>query len=241
MEFISFQLKGRVGHFLRAEAGASALSYPFPPRTTIIGLIGAVLGLGKDEPQVKLEPACIAVSGKLPRTFWHRIKLRKEDPEYLSRMIRKTQKESETGKDYKATLILQEWLFEPAYTIWASLPEPYHGELAERLQHRRWHFQPSLGLSEMMADLVFSGKSEAVALLEAVHHVQTVFPKNCGQLDMETVFDKKLSVNAMRMPRTVTPDRVFTLSDYYMERDARPVPIRTGQALRCNDRVIVCL
>ena len=49
MELINFRLSGRFAHFLRAEASASALSYPVPPRTVILGILGAVLGLSKDK------------------------------------------------------------------------------------------------------------------------------------------------------------------------------------------------
>jgi CRISPR-associated protein Cas5h len=241
MDFIAFQLQGRFGHFLKAEAGASALSYPAPPRTVIIGLLGAVLGMPKDSPQVELEPASIAVSGELPTTFWHRIKLRKEEPEYLLRTIKKSQKASAKGKDSKATLILQEWLFNPRYTVWAALPEPWHTQLAQRLEHKKWYFQPCLGLSEMSADLVFKGRGEAVPLPDAVHRINTVLPQNCGDLDTDTMFADQLAVNMMRMPRRVTPERVFSHANYLMECNARPVPVKTAQALQWRDKVIVCL
>ena len=125
MKLISFQLKGRFAHFLRAEASASALSYPFPPRTVILGILGAVLGLAKDEPQAVLEPADIAVSGLIPNTHWHRAKFRKDPPAPLPRVIKKTQAAPKATKPEKATLILQEWLFNPAYTIWGYVEVLY--------------------------------------------------------------------------------------------------------------------
>ena len=242
MDFISFRIKGRVGHFLRAESGASALSYPVPPRTAIMGLVGAVLGMGKDRPQEDLKSALFAVSGKKPKTFWHRIKLRKEDPEILPRRIKKKKKlADETGKSASPTLILQEWLFEPEYEIWASLPEPFQSELELRLKDGRWHFQPCLGLSEMMAELSFCGREESEPLPEATHRLASVFPASCGKLDVETAYEEQLSLNLVRMPRSVTPDRAFTLGDYYMEREGRPVPVETSQAFRWREKVIVCL
>jgi len=93
----------------------------------------------------------------------------------------------------------------------------------------------------MMADLIFLEKANAVNLPEAVYHVHTVFPRDCGRIDIDAVFGENLSVNAMRMPRTVTQYRVFTHADYYMERDARPVPVDTGKALQWKDQVLVCL
>jgi len=87
MKLISFQITGRYGHFLRAEGGASAPTYPVPPRTVILGVIGAVLGLKKDQPQILLEPAHIALSGRLPQMHWHKAKLRKDSPAALPQKL----------------------------------------------------------------------------------------------------------------------------------------------------------
>ena len=78
MKAIHFNLSGRFAHFLKAEAGVNALSYPIPTRTILLGMIGAVLGLEKDTPQVILEPAYFAIQGKMPQRHWHRAKLRKD-------------------------------------------------------------------------------------------------------------------------------------------------------------------
>ena len=54
MKIVHFELSGRFGHFLRAEANRDMPSYPIPPRTAVLGLIGAILGLTKDSPQILL-------------------------------------------------------------------------------------------------------------------------------------------------------------------------------------------
>lgn len=86
---VVFEYAGRFGHFLRAEASVSALSYPVPPRPALLGMIGAVLGLEKDTPQVELKDALIAVSGPIPETHWHKVKLRKDPPNALPRVVKK--------------------------------------------------------------------------------------------------------------------------------------------------------
>src|SRR5215218_7998053 len=103
---VVFEYAGRFGHFLRAEASVSALSYPVPPRTALLGMIGAVLGLEKDAPQVELADAMIAVSGPIPRTHWHKVKLRKKLPEPLPLRVKKGDKGRSAAE--KATLIRQE-------------------------------------------------------------------------------------------------------------------------------------
>ena len=48
MNVVCFEYKAKYGHFLRAEANANGVTYPVPPRTALLGLIAAVLGLPKD-------------------------------------------------------------------------------------------------------------------------------------------------------------------------------------------------
>lgn len=228
-----FRYRGRFGHFLRAEASASALSYPVPPRTVLLGLMGAVLGLEKDQPQVALEGALVAVSGRLPRTHWHRAKLRKELPAPLEHTVRAGAKGSD--KPENATLVYQEWLLEPDYEVYAALPEPYHSELAGRLRERRWHYPPSLGLSEMAANLELIAETEAeplgpdaaIACATLARQDQVAFD-GLAALQAET----GLTVTVLRMPRSVTPGRVFSHANYLFERDARPIPVRSGAAWR---------
>jgi CRISPR-associated protein Cas5h len=241
MKLINFQLSGRCAHFLRAEASASALSYPMPPRTVILGILGAVLGLPKDEPQNILEPANIAITGKLPRTHWHRAKFRKDPPAPLSYTVKKTQKLDKNTSPEKATLVLQEWLFNPVYTLWVSIPTPYYDQLEKRLRERQWYFTPSLGLSEMIADIEYLGSPDSSSLPEGTYDIQSVFAKEAGALDAEQVLKRELAIHVLQMPRTVTPERVFAHCGYLAERDARPIPARTNRAYQVDDKVVVFL
>jgi len=241
MKLISFQITGRYGHFLRAEGGASAPTYPVPPRTVILGIIGAVLGLKKDQPQILLEPAHIALSGRLPQMHWHKAKLRKDPPAALPKTIKRTQKAEKATKPEKATLIGQEWLFNPCYIVWVSVPEPYFADLKQRLIEKRWHFQPSLGLSEMMAELTYLETEEASRLAGGSCYVNSIFPHENGTLDMDKIFEDELVIHSLRMPRTVTSDRVFSHVNYFMERVARPVPVETGHAFKVNNKVLMFL
>lgn len=241
MKLINFRLTGRFAHFLRAEASASALSYPIPPRTVIFGIIGAVLGLSKDEPQVVLEPAYIAISGKLPKTHWHRAKFRKDPPAPLPYRVKKTQKSQKNTAPEKATLILQEWLFNPVYDIWVSVPNPYFLQLENRLKERHWYFTPSLGLSEMIANIEYIGSPECFPLTEGIYDIQSVFQQKAGILNIEQIFENGLSIHLLQMPRTVTSERIFSHCRYIAERDAKPISIKTKQAYKIGDKVVMFL
>lgn len=241
MKLITFQLRGRFAHFLRAEASASALSYPVPPRTVMLGILGAVLGIPKDESQLILEPAKIAISGELPKTHWHRAKLRKDPPASLPHVIRKTHKAERDTKPEKATLLLQEWLLNPVYTVWVSIPEPHHSSLEFRLRERRWHFTPYLGLSEMMADVEYLGSVECYSLPKGTHDVVSVFPHDLGEIDMKQALQSELAIHRLRMPQSVNPDRVFHHVNYLAEREARAIPVITDHAYRVGNRIVMFL
>ena len=245
MKTTIFRYRGKVGHFLRAEANRSSLTYPVPPRTVLLGVIGAILGLGKDEPQQVLKEAHIAVAGVIPRTHWHCVKLRRDPPDSMPMVIKakKNVSRTDSSKHEVATLIKQEWLWQPDFTVYAALPDTYLDDLASRIHDRRWHFTPSLGLSEMLADILPCGDSivDAERLPLGIHDVVTVTPQQAGELDTGAIFSRGLALQSLRMPRDVTKDRVFTHASYYVEREAKPIPFNTTAAWRVGGDAVVFL
>ena len=45
---IRFKISGAMAHFRKFYTNSSSLSYPFPPRTTVAGIIAAILGIERD-------------------------------------------------------------------------------------------------------------------------------------------------------------------------------------------------
>ncbi|MGH3087121.1 MAG: CRISPR-associated protein Cas5 [Rubrobacteraceae bacterium] len=243
---VVFRCRARFGHFLRAEASVSALTYPAPPRTALLGMIGAVLGLAKDTPQVELKDSRIAVSGPVPRTHWHRVKLRKDPPAPLSDKIKKGAKGSSAPE--KATLIKQEWLFEPDYEVTASLPVEYHREFVGRIRERRWHYSPCMGLSEMIADLGLVSEGTANPLPSGSEvECRGVIRRDEASVNGRRALEagEPLAILPQRMPREVTPERVFTHADYLIERSGLPMPLLADSAWQViadeGTRVVVFL
>ena len=48
MEVLSLDIEGKFAHFRKFHGNNTAMSYTIPPRTTIIGMLAAILGLSKD-------------------------------------------------------------------------------------------------------------------------------------------------------------------------------------------------
>ncbi len=226
---VVFTYSGRFGHFLKAEANASAPSYAVPPRTVLLGLAGAILGLGKDEPQVALAGARLAVCGQAQCTHWHTANLRKDPPTSLPWTVIKNSKGSSAAQ--RNTIIAQEWLIRPRFKVWAMLPDAYHDEFSDRIRHRRWHFSPCLGLSEMQANVEFVADVPAVPLPMGDHQVLGIVRREECKLDLEQACQKNLAIQTMRMPRDVTPGRAFSHEAYYREITGKAtIPVRTDKA-----------
>lgn len=237
MDALSFRWRGRFGHFLRAEANRNALTYPVPPRTAVLGLLAALLGLEKDALAMELADARVAISGQVPARFWHRVKLRKDPPAALPYQIKKGQKGTVT--DEKATLINQEWLLAPDFLITCALPEQPRrfAELCARVRERRWFFSPCLGLSELLAEVAFVGLESATLLPEGDYWIDSLAPAEGVRL----LPGNGIGVQLLRMPCSVNADRVFTHRALYLEHRGRPFPVRTAAAWGVGERVLCFL
>lgn len=237
MKVAVFEFSGRFAHFLRAEATANALTYPVPPRTVLLGVAGAILGLQKDTAQEILADANFGVAGAIPTRFWHKANMRKKLPAPLGFRVKRSEKG--TQKEEMNTRIPQEMLWKPRFKVFAALPASHHDAFAARLVARRWHFTPCLGLSELLADLKWLADEEATQLAEAALEINSAVSLERAELDASTAYSRNLAIQKLRMPRDVSPHRVFSHANYLLERDGKPIPAKTENAWQIgNDRVI---
>lgn len=238
---VRFRFQGRLGHFARAETQTTVLSYPVPPRTALIGLAGAILGMNKDEAPVLLSMAKVAVAGRAAKSHWHTAKLRKDPPEALPRQVSKSLSTDKTTRAEKAGLITQEWLLDPDYTVWMSLPAPYQEALSYRLLAGRWHFSPCMGLSEMTASLSEVHECAIERLADGVYPVRTVLVRDHVNVDVSDALDRSLGLNMLSMPHAVDAHRVFQHRRYIIEVYGNRVKAQSQHAWQADDEVIIFL
>jgi CRISPR-associated protein Cas5h len=241
MRVVRFRYRGKVAHFLRAEANVDGLTYPVPPRTALLGVAGAVLGLGKDEPQEALARAEFAVAGvgPVPLRFWHTTNVRKDPPAPLPLRVSRTARG--TDSEQRNMRFAQEWLWKPDFRVWAALPGEYHAAFLGRLAERRWHFTPCLGLAWMFAELDEAEELEAEPLKPGVHKVATVAPQEAGSVAMQQAFAGRLTLQSLRMACAVTAGRAFSHRAYWLEIGGRPFPFETSKAFQCGEAAVVWL
>jgi CRISPR-associated protein Cas5h len=239
MNVVCFDYTAKYGHFLRAEANANGVTYAVPPRTALLGLIAAVLGLPKDALAYELAEAQVAMAGALPQRFWHKTNVRKDPPAPLSWRIKATDKGS--SSEQRNFRFPQEWLWQPGYRVWAALPGTLHADFASRIRDRRWHFTPCMGLSEMLADLELVHEGYAEPIPRGTHLIGSVVPQDSGQVDTAKAADAGLTLQSLRMPVTVTEDRIFHHRTYWLEHRSRPFPFETALALQSGPDTFIFL
>ncbi len=136
MKVLTFRVWAPYAHFRRPYTTRSPATFSVPPRPTILGMLGAILGLSKDKYPDYLKDVKVGVKidGKL-------------------RKIRTTINLMDTkeNKMIQRTQMLHELLSDPQYTIAVSTEDELLDELYERLSSRRLHYTPYLGTAQHIA------------------------------------------------------------------------------------------
>ena len=160
---LSFTVRGPWGHFRRIEGNIVKQTYRIIPRTTVAGLLAAVLGIERDGYYDLFAPDSSAVAIEPVRE----IRTVNMPMNTLSTADGNLQTLNSYGKisvrlPDPTTLRQQhnyEVLVDPAYRIdIAFADDQWYNELRETLAAGESHYIPSLGLSEHLADIEYHGE-----------------------------------------------------------------------------------
>jgi len=215
-KLLIFDIKGPVAHFRKFYTNSSSLSYTFPPRTTITGLIAGILGRPRDSyyEEFSSEQCKIAVSIKT--------RLRK---------IMQTVNYVQTKKDKGGIKAVNLSAGHTQIPLEIVLPLKnseklkyriyfYHNgktlfELKEALESSKFFYPPYLGISEFIAEVKFvdsieenqiSGFPNSVSPVELVTVVNVEqIPE--GGLIFEPNSGKSLQYVKERMPLEFDSER----------------------------------
>ena len=237
MQVISFIWRAKYGHFLKAGANRNSLTYPIPPKTAIIGLLGAILGLEKGQAQTKLN-LLVSISGCPPKKFWHKAILRKDPPAPLPYTVTVKMAGMKNPRPEKPTLINQEWLWKPSFLISIALPEQQEtfNELEYRLKNQQYYYSPSMGLSELIAHLDYQETNLATALGQGSYQIDGFFPDYAANLIPAT---NDSVVQLIRMPVNLDSDRLFHHENIYLERSGKAISVETNNAWQVGNRKLI--
>lgn len=163
---LSFEIRGPWAHFRRVEGNIVKQTYRIIPRTTVAGLVAAMLGLerdsyykafGPDVSSIAIEPLAPLRTMNMPQNTLSTAK------EHMTTMP--SHGHARISMPDPTKLRQQhnyEVLVDPAYRIDVRLAdEELRAQLGAHLQGGTAYYVPSLGLSEHLAEVDYLGEFEA--------------------------------------------------------------------------------
>lgn len=220
-EFISFEIASDLAHFRRPFAITTALTFPLPPRTALCGLVGALLGLPKNECLRDFvdEKAVFGLQLLAPYRSGHvSINLLQTKDSLLAW---RTDENPHTAMRY-------EIIRNPRYRLFFSHPD-LGPRLFETLRNGEAHYTPCLGLAWMIAWLESEPKLQRGNAINGADDAEHDFisPVRTDDISGEVSWDEEAIYQRVRMPATMLPDRrVIRHQEYLVETTTRPVRAR---------------
>lgn len=231
---LAFDLWGDYAHFRKHYTTTSPLTFSIPPRTTLCGLLAAIIGLDKTEylRHFSDEDAHIAVQ-----------LLNNVKKITLAENLIDTKKAGKMmNKIKQRTQIRFEFLKDPKYRIFVHhQDESIYLKLKEMLKSHKTVYTPCLGLSELLANFKYVKEYNVEAVeTECETEILTALPKKNL---IELSFQEDYEYLSETMPRNMLPDRTVTeYSPVIFERKTRSVKARVNQFVRLeSDEAITFL
>ncbi len=180
MSFVAFRLTGDYAHFSHPATIYSSLTYPIPPKTAIMGFLGALIG---EENHYRLRD--IKYSIKVEKAIVKRSFVFNGIQKALSSSmhIKEGYQDATKKKQFYRELICS-----PSYAIFLDLSElqkDYREKIIKALKSHTTKFTPYLGINFCIADFEWIEIEHLEKLEDEVCEVSTFTLKDDFEFDME--------------------------------------------------------
>jgi CRISPR-associated protein Cas5h len=215
-----FDIKGPMAHFRKYYTNSSSLSYLFPPRTVVVGLIAGLLGLPserhtKDRENTYYEKfdeerclVAVSLRSKVRRIM--------QTVNYIRTKSLSEVDGSAGGTQIPLEILLPESDNEITYRVYfyhADEEEKIYNDLKRRLEEQRFIYPPYMGLSEFLASIDYLGEGSISRNPNREVELNTV----CKLKEVELDFSgKDLQYITEKMPTGFLNDRTPKKPEEYV-------------------------
>lgn len=235
MKVVVFDIFGDLAHFRRFYTTSSPLSFSFPPPPTVAGMLGAILGIDKNEylKVFSLESCKLAIQVLNPikklslginlintkHNYWIPVKTGSHDP--------RTQVKTEFIKDSKYRI----YFYHEDQNLLSNL--------IENLKNHKSFFTFSLGLSELLGDFQFIKIEEFEEKDVKEVYISSVIPMSQIE-DNKIIFEEGKSYFKERIPVKMNSKRIVEkYEDVIFECKGKPIKILAKKFFQGRDGVNV--
>lgn len=215
-KILCFELFGDYAQFRKFFTNMSPLSFSIPPRTVLTGIVGAILGIDKQEN---------------PENFSH------QNSFFALRLINPVKKAKIAHNYLKTTSLRQvydfeehkptnvEFLKDVRYRIYFSHQNPeLYSRLKTLLEAHQSIYTVSLGISGCLANFTFLGEYQIQALQpETSYDLNTVIPTAAISI---LSIDTPLNLQKVVLPASMNNNReVIQYDEILFELLGKPIPV----------------
>lgn len=219
MKVLVFDIWGEYAHFKKIYATTSALTYAIPTKPTVYGIIGALIGLDKEENiylKAFTDKQCLIGISILKPLIFQRLGINLK-----AELGRKKE-----GSPPKPTMM--EFVHRPKYRLFITHnDEGIYNKLKAQLENHSSYYTPTLGLTNLLATYKYHGEfnTEGVQSNNSVAVHSVINRKNFISFD-DKMFDApdigivEQSMYAIEMD---TERNVTERDDILLERKGNPI------------------
>lgn len=242
---LSFTLDGPWGHFRRVEGNIVKQTYRVIPRTTVAGVIGAMLGLDRDsyydlfapgQSLIAIEPGAELRTMKLPMNTLSTADEHMASLNPRGKLSIKLPDPSNPRQQHN-----YEVLVDPSYRIdvWFSDEQRYR-ELESILDAGKSYYVPSLGLSEYLATVDYHGEYAIESdRNEEVVRVDSTVPEAVDSIVPDTGTRYQIERTPAFMEADDGGRTTSAFVSYAYSPDADALPVRDVATRRVDGRTVV--
>lgn len=219
MRLLIFDWKGRMGHFRKLDTNSSSLTYSFPSRTTIAGMIAGVLGYEKDSYYELFSPERC----KIGLSLLTPVRKVFQTVNYLF-----VKNKSDLNGVNGHTQIPIEFLFpsvEKTHIIyriyfWHEEHEIY-AKLKHFLQEKKAVYPPYMGLSELTSTIDFIQESEVKEISPSMEKIKfdsvvriSELQENSLEFAADSRFTKEFMTRAFNNKREIIETDSYLMEEH---------------------------
>ncbi|MBO8085828.1 MAG: type I-B CRISPR-associated protein Cas5 [Marichromatium sp.] len=226
MQVLAFDLSGESALFKKPYSAMSPVSYPLPPPPAVLGLLGAVLGLGKEDYHAALgwERVQVAVGLRAPLRVMRAALNLLQTKDGTDAFFR-----PRAGANTH-TQVNCEFLRDPCFRIHVGgLDADQAARLAESLRDGYSVYTPCLGLAACLAETRWVAAGEARALPAGTYRVASAVPIGDG---LKVHYDDDRLYRRVRIPTLMDPERVVhRYREVVVADDGGPIRVQAMEGM----------
>jgi len=222
---IVFDVWGDYAHFRKNYSTSSPLTYSFPPRTALSGLIGAIAGLDKSDYFCNFFRNGALIGCRIMSPVK---KVR------IGENLIDTKSALKMHLIKNRTQIRFEFVKDPKYRIYFThSDEEFYKKILKMLSSHQSIYTPCLGLSQLICNFEYVGEYELVAAGEEVQEISSVVP---GKFIQETEFEEGKEYFSEVMPCEMGEAREVTdYREILFERNGKSIRAKASEMWELKD------